>query len=218
VGKTRSLARDRASTWRVAVALVWTAVGYLTLLGAGSAIADKGDCIQPITTGADPGTTDCLHILRTAVGSGVCSPVCICDPDASGGVTTGDALRCLRSVVGQSLVLNCPCERDTSAAEQACEEDCQHSLQVCGDELFFETHSSVGDCAEFCVDELLHHIEDAIDPDACYDAQVEYVDCCTSTNQCGVIPQPCDPEFVDAVEACDGSFSGCPLIFFFPED
>ena len=36
--------------------------------------ADQGDCAQPATTGAEPKTTDCLFILKAAVGPGCRAP------------------------------------------------------------------------------------------------------------------------------------------------
>jgi hypothetical protein len=51
--------------------------------------------------------TDALIALRTAVGTATCVP-CVCDTDASGGVTAADALRVLRAGVGEPVALDCP--------------------------------------------------------------------------------------------------------------
>jgi hypothetical protein len=66
-------------------------------------------CSQPVSTGAAPLASDCLFILRAAVGSSVCSPECICNVNGAAGVTATDALSCLKKVVGQSMELACPC-------------------------------------------------------------------------------------------------------------
>jgi len=79
------------------------------LLPRGSAQADNGDCSQPVSSGAGPAASDCLFILKTAVGSETCEPECICAPKGTFPVTTTDALLCLRGAVGQSVSLNCPC-------------------------------------------------------------------------------------------------------------
>ena len=78
-----------------------------TLGGATTAEADKGECGQPVSTGASPNTSDCLDILRAAVGSVTCTPSCICDVNASGSLTTLDALLCLKNAVGQDVTLSC---------------------------------------------------------------------------------------------------------------
>jgi hypothetical protein len=74
----------------------------------GAASAAQGDCSQPLSTGAGPTAGDCLFILRTAVGSQVCEPICICDTNGAGGATAGDALLCLKKAVGQNVTLSCP--------------------------------------------------------------------------------------------------------------
>ncbi len=70
-------------------------------------------CAQPVTTGDGPTATDCLYVLRAAVGVEDCD-ACICDADASGGIVATDALTCLRSAVGQPGGLACEaCEGTT---------------------------------------------------------------------------------------------------------
>ena len=66
-------------------------------------------CGQPVTTGDEPKTTDCLFILRTAVGQTTCSPVCVCNTNGQAGITSSDALLCLRRAVGQDVTLSCNC-------------------------------------------------------------------------------------------------------------
>jgi hypothetical protein len=74
----------------------------------------EAQCAQPVTSGASPTASDCLFILRAAVGSQTCSPECICAPKGTLPVTATDALICLKKAVGQSVVLNCPCPGTTS--------------------------------------------------------------------------------------------------------
>ncbi len=67
-------------------------------------------CSQPVSTGARPTASDCLFILRAAVGLALCDPECICRPNGGGLTTTAtDALLCLRVSTGQNLALNCAC-------------------------------------------------------------------------------------------------------------
>ena len=72
--------------------------------------AAKGACSQPSTNGSAPTASDCLFILRTAVGTSSCGPACICAPKGSLPTLTSDALLCLRGSVGQPVVYNCPCD------------------------------------------------------------------------------------------------------------
>ncbi len=74
------------------------------------ALAAKGACSQPSSMGSGVTASDCLFILRTAVGSSSCGPACICAPKGSLPTVTSDALLCLRGSVGQPVVFNCPCE------------------------------------------------------------------------------------------------------------
>jgi hypothetical protein len=75
-----------------------------------AAYAAKGACSQPASSGSGPSASDCLFILRTAVGSSTCGPACICAPKGSLPTFSSDALLCLRGSVGQPVVLDCPCE------------------------------------------------------------------------------------------------------------
>jgi hypothetical protein len=64
--------------------------------------------------GQGPTASDCLFILRTAVGSETCSPACVCDPSGDDHTTASDALVCLKKAVGQNVTLNCPCGSSTT--------------------------------------------------------------------------------------------------------
>jgi len=72
--------------------------------------AAQGDCSQPLSTGTAPTASDCLFILRTAVGAQTCDPVCVCDTNGAGGTTATDALLCLKAAVAEPVTLSCPCE------------------------------------------------------------------------------------------------------------
>ena len=76
---------------------------------AAPALAAQGDCSQPVSTGSAPAASDCLYILKVAVGSLTCSPACICAPKGTLPTSSSDALLCLRKSVGQQVQLNCPC-------------------------------------------------------------------------------------------------------------
>lgn len=80
------------------------------LVFAGETEAARGACSQPATTGSGPSASDCLFILRTAVGTSTCGPACICAPKGTLPTVSSDALLCLRGSVGQPVVLDCPCD------------------------------------------------------------------------------------------------------------
>lgn len=79
-------------------------------LQAPVALAANGDCSQPNSNGSGPSASDCLFILKVAVGQTTCSPECICAPKGTLPTVASDALLCLKKSVGQSVTLNCPCE------------------------------------------------------------------------------------------------------------
>ena len=79
---------------------------FIATPGAGH--AGLGDCGQPVTNGLTPTAADCLFILKAAVGSETCDPVCICDTNNATNITAADALLCLKKAVGQSVALTCP--------------------------------------------------------------------------------------------------------------
>ncbi|MFN2377265.1 MAG: hypothetical protein ABR538_12060 [Candidatus Binatia bacterium] len=65
------------------------------------------DCGDPICSYHGPSSSDALFILRGAVGWFDCN-ACHCDVDASGNVTTSDALAVLRASVELPATLACP--------------------------------------------------------------------------------------------------------------
>jgi hypothetical protein len=75
--------------------------------------AGLGDCSQPRTDGPSPTATDCLTILRAAVGLETCDPECICAPNGSLPVVATSALVCLKKAVGLDVELACPCTTTT---------------------------------------------------------------------------------------------------------
>lgn len=83
------------------------AVALALLAASSDALAGQGDCAQPQSTGSTPTATDCGFVLKASVGSFVC-PLCICDVNNSAGLTTVDALFCLKKAVGQNVPLSCP--------------------------------------------------------------------------------------------------------------
>ena len=83
---------------------------FALALTSSAALAAKGDCGQPSSNGSGPVATDCLFILQASVGAQTCSPVCICDLNAStGNPNATDALSCLKAATGTPGLLNCPC-------------------------------------------------------------------------------------------------------------
>lgn len=94
------------------------ALAIATVIAAAApspAIAANGDCGQPVSNTPAPTATDCLFILRAAVGTSTCDPTCICDLNASGGnPNASDALICLNVSVGVTGLLNCDCGGTTT--------------------------------------------------------------------------------------------------------
>jgi hypothetical protein len=93
--------RSTLSSWVVALAL-----GLATTAPAFAAL---GDCAQPASDGESPRASDCLFILKVAVGQRTCEPECICAPLGSLPPRASDALACLKVAVGQDVTLACPC-------------------------------------------------------------------------------------------------------------
>ena len=48
-------------------------------------------------------TSTSIAILRSAVGTQTCDPVCICDANGAGGTTATDALFCLKAAVAEPV-------------------------------------------------------------------------------------------------------------------
>ncbi len=90
----------------------------LVVCAATSASAAKGDCGQPVSTGAKPSAADALAILKEAVGQATaCDALpCICDVSGNGAVQASDALITLKIAVGQNQPLNCDCEVTVSTS------------------------------------------------------------------------------------------------------
>ncbi len=100
---------------RFSLAIAALSVAALLVGSATPAAADNGDCSQPVSSGPNPVATDCLYILRTAVGLLTCTPTCICDLNDSGGNPNAtDSLSCLNAAVGVPNLLNCDCPVSTT--------------------------------------------------------------------------------------------------------
>jgi len=74
-----------------------------------AARAFKGFCSQPSSNGPELNASDCLYVLKVAVGLLTCSPACSCAPKGTLPTKATDALLCLRKSVGQPVSLLCPC-------------------------------------------------------------------------------------------------------------
>jgi hypothetical protein len=95
---------------RTRITLLATAAALTAGLATGlPAWAEKGGCSQPLSSGVDPVASDCLFILRAAVGTTTCSNPCICQPRGVAPTKASDALRCLQFSVGQNVAIDCPC-------------------------------------------------------------------------------------------------------------
>ncbi len=67
------------------------------------------ECLRPLSDGPTPTATDCLFILRVAVGLDECFPACACAPTGSLPTKASDALQCLATAVGTISDILCPC-------------------------------------------------------------------------------------------------------------
>jgi hypothetical protein len=107
---------------RASVLVGFLVLGVLASTGERAAAA-QFDCGQPQSTGDSPLTSDCLAILRAAVGQPIpnCSGeyFCVCDVNGDGRITVDDALDVLRCAIGRCYCpiypycgswLNCQCE------------------------------------------------------------------------------------------------------------
>ena len=84
-------------------------ISSAVLVAPVTAMANKGDCGQPSSTGATPKTSDAQTILKAAVGqvTDCTDKPCICDVNSNGTITTPDALQVLKKAVGQGVTLTC---------------------------------------------------------------------------------------------------------------
>jgi len=81
---------------------------------ATTALGALGDCSQPVSNGTRPVASDCLFILRSAVGQFPCPSLCVCDTNGNASVQASDALICLKNAVGQDVELECGCTTTTT--------------------------------------------------------------------------------------------------------
>jgi len=82
-------------------------ISAIALLAATPALADQGDCAQPVSKGALPTSADALYTLQAAVGRRECPPE-ICDVNADCQVSAVDALGTLMTAVGAGFDAQCP--------------------------------------------------------------------------------------------------------------
>jgi len=100
--------------WTAAVAAVALILAVAIAVMPSAATAGGEVCGRPLSSEQTPLASDCLFILRTAVGQLTCNPVCVCDTNGSQSISASDALLCLRVAVGQPASLDCPCEATTT--------------------------------------------------------------------------------------------------------
>jgi subtilisin family serine protease len=83
--------------------------GYGLIQADAAVAAAAPRCAAPVSGAETATSTDCLFILRVAVGVASCEPACICAPSGALPTRATDALLCLRTAVGLGGELNCPC-------------------------------------------------------------------------------------------------------------
>jgi hypothetical protein len=104
--------RTRRTTSNRVIAIVFGAVASLTFPPQPS--ASELRCSIPVTDRLYyPTATDCLHILRTAVGLAQCEPACVCQPAGGPTTRTADALLCLQRSLLLPVLLDCKCPGST---------------------------------------------------------------------------------------------------------
>jgi len=85
----------------------WVVEDFLEMIAA--PLDAEPVCSAPLSAMSPPRISDCLFILRAAVGAETCVPACACAPGGSLPVSADDALVCLGSSIGLALPLLCPC-------------------------------------------------------------------------------------------------------------
>lgn len=80
-----------------------------TLSTTTTTVGEQSRCSQPLSSVPSPIASDCLFILKVAVGSETCLPPCVCAPKGTLPTAATDALLCLKAAVGESVELACPC-------------------------------------------------------------------------------------------------------------
>jgi pathogenesis-related protein 1 len=119
--------------------------------GAHSSARAEG-CGQPLSSGAAPTATDCLYLLRAAVGATACAMPCECAPKGTLPTSATDALLCLNAATGQPASLQCPCEATNSTTT---------SSSTTTTDSTSTTTLTANPCAEFGADGHLSGITDA---------------------------------------------------------
>ncbi len=95
---------------------LWIVSLLLLVLSALPVSAAEPWCDDADAAGVVPRASDCLFILKAAIGVGSCEP-CACDIDDNGAVLASDALGCLWAAVGDSPALGCPpCASTTTSS------------------------------------------------------------------------------------------------------
>lgn len=168
------------------------------VLAAGNAHAQQSPrCAQPVTSGDKPLASDCLFILRSAVGLQACSPVCACAPKGSLPVKVTDALLCLQSATGQAIALACPCVVCDPVV-------CDEPYATCGQEVIAAQTESVAACPSIAGAEQTECLARATKAaeagaDVCADFSLACPACCrTGGVNCALAPEV--PKAVGAFE------------------
>jgi hypothetical protein len=124
---------------RSLIAALVAAVLVATFARADAHAQEPPRCAQPVSTGAKPVASDCLFILRTAIGVQSCSPECACAPKGTLPVKATDALLCLKNATGQAVTLNCPCT--------VCEpSSCEPTFATCEQDVTAAQNESAAAC------------------------------------------------------------------------
>jgi hypothetical protein len=171
--------------------VIGSAAAVVLLLSAAAPdgrAADPPRCAQPVSAGAKPVASDCLFILRTAVGLQSCSPECACAPKGTLPVKATDALLCLKTATGQTVTLSCPCV--------VCEaSSCEQTFATCEQDVVAAENDSLAACptdAGAERDACLARAQSAVDAgDRICDAfHAACPSCCTSGGiNCNLAPE-----------------------------
>jgi len=173
-------------------------------------MAAQGDCGQQLSGGDAPAASDCLYILRSAVGSQVCNPVCTCDVSGGGGVTASDSLLCLKVAVGQQLVLSCPCAvtTTTTSTTTTTEPPCGNGSLDQGEECDDGNRDDCDDCSHDCKIECGNDVVEC--DEECDDGNLEPGDGCDlCVHGCLAPFMFCSSSAQCCTGICDGAIMEC---------
>jgi hypothetical protein len=179
----------RSRFYRLLTAAAALAAISLPLFSSISLAQTSTRCAQPLSSGDKPVATDCLFLLNVAVGTQTCSLACACAPTGTLPTKATDALLCLASATGQSVVLNCPCLPLCAVA------DCDGIRTACEAEVDTVESETIASCPSTAGSERTACLERATKiaqagEGVCDDFHADCASCCQSNGEnCLLAPE-----------------------------